>query len=311
LEVKKMKKFVLAMLFVIVLSSFASAQILVSVDEPTVCGDGKREGHEMCEPETEQDFCEEAGKILGIVMVCDKRDCTCYPERMDCGNEVREGAEYCDPGDKEDKEANDFCPELGELFNETFTCDPDSCLCKPEKIYGMAPPDVCGDGNVTGLEQCETDEDCDEGKICKDCDCTIAERLNVTKAIKDIEEEAKEKPKEKEEDFDYHDLVGEMVPEFLRDDFEEAIANVNVKAKNGSVTVISVVTTHNVVQEINDEPDSRANYDVFVEKDLAEEILAADDKASMLELAFDEGDITYKPKGLFARIWFWFKGLFK
>ena len=306
-----MKRFIFAVLFMIILSSVASAQVLVSVEEKTVCGDGKREGHEMCEPDTDQDLCEAAGKILKIVLVCDERDCTCLPKRMDCGNEIREGVEFCDPGEKEDKEANDFCSELGKVFNETFTCDPDSCMCKPEKIYGLPPPEVCGDGNVTGLEQCETDEDCAEGKICKDCDCTIPERLNVTQALKEIEEEAKEKPEEKVEELDYHDLVGEMLPEFLRDDFEEVVVNVNVKAKDGSTTVVSVVTTHSVIQEINDESDSRATYDVFVEKDLAEEILAADDKASMLELAFDEGDITYKPKGLFSRIWFWIKGLFK
>jgi len=180
-----MKKLLLLILFLIILTTVASAQVLVSVEEKTVCGDGIREGHEMCEPDTDQDLCEAAGKILKIVMVCDERDCMCLPKRMDCGNEIREGAEYCDPGEKEDKEENDFCPELGKLFNETFTCDPGSCLCLPEIAYGVEPPAVCGDGNITRDEQCEKDEDCRADQECKNCTCVIKER-NATSLIEEV-----------------------------------------------------------------------------------------------------------------------------
>ncbi|MBW2972842.1 hypothetical protein KY346_00435 [Candidatus Woesearchaeota archaeon] len=307
-----MRAIILLIAMMMILSAAASAQVLVSVEEKTVCGDGIREGHEMCEPDTDQDLCEEAGKVIGIYMACDPRDCTCLPKRMDCGNEIREGVEYCDPGEKEDPEENDFCDELGEIFNETFTCDPDTCLCKPEKLYGVVPPDVCGDKNITGSEQCETDEDCEEGEICQDCICVLKVRQNITEVIEKFKEEPAPEEKKKEEGpMDYHDLVGTVLPSWLMDDFEEEKINVVVNMTDGSIKVVGVTTSHGVVQDIVDEKLDGATYDAFANQKLAEEILASDDKANMLKLAMDEEDITYKPKGLFARIWQWITGLFK
>jgi len=308
-----MKKLVLPILFLIILSAVASAQILVSVDEQTTCGDGIREGHEMCEPETDQDLCEEAGKVLGIVMVCDERDCTCLPKRMDCGNEIREGVEYCDPGEKEDKEANDFCDELGAIFNETFTCDESSCLCAPETAYGAPAKAICGDGNITGIEECEKDDDCRADQKCENCTCVLKERIDVEEELKKIEENTSiKKPVKKEEkEFDYHDLEGVILPAFLQDDFDEANVNVYIKLKNGSSQLVGVKTLHSVVQEIVDGKMDNANFDAFVDKEKAQEIIDSSDRTAALKTAFDEGDITYKPKGLFSRIWHWFTGLFR
>jgi len=308
------KTIFLMILFLVLISAAASAQILVSTEEKTTCGDGIREGHEMCEPETDQDLCEAAGKILGIVMVCDERDCSCIPKRMDCGNEIQEGAEFCDPGEKEDPEKNDYCPQLGELFNETFTCDPDSCQCVPERYYGVPPPAVCGDGNVTRDEECETDDDCRADEKCVNCTCVIKER-NET-AIKEIKEELTKKDTKTEEkqegkkEFNHKDLVGELLPDCL-DGFEDERVNVYAELKNGSAQVVGVVTQYGVVQQITDGKIDRATYDFFVEKSKAEEIIASKDRMKALEDAIEAGEVTYKPRGLFARMWYWFVGLFK
>ncbi|MBW3001900.1 hypothetical protein KY338_01925 [Candidatus Woesearchaeota archaeon] len=310
-----MKKLLLLLLFLVVLSAAASAQVLVSVEEKTVCGDGIREGHEMCEPDTDQDLCEAAGKVIGIAMVCDERDCTCLPKRMDCGNEIREGAEFCDPGEKEDKEENDFCPALGNLFNETFTCDPDTCLCKPETIFGAEPPAICGDGNITRDEECEKDEDCRADYECKNCSCVRKEWINesvITEVKKNLtkKQEPEKKPKEEVKKTDYHDFVGVILPDYLQKDFQKARVNVYIELENGSTQVVGVTTLHNVVQEIEDEKLSSVNYDVFVKKKKANAILNADDQGAALKKAFDDGSVTYKPKGLFSRFWAWLVGLF-
>lgn len=308
------KTILFAILFLIILSAAASAQVLVSVEEKTTCGDGIREGHEMCEPDTDQDLCEAAGKIIGIVMVCDERDCTCLPKRMDCGNEIQEGAEFCDPGEKEAPEENDFCPQLGrEVFNETFTCDPDSCQCVPERYYGVPPPAVCGDGNVTRDEECEIDKDCRADQKCVNCTCVIKERNETV--IKEIKEELTKKEtrteeKEEKKEFSHKGLVGEILPDYL-DDFEEERANVYIELKNGSAQVVGVVTQYGVVQQITDGKIDGATYDFFVKEEKAKQIIASEDRIKALGDAIEAGEVTYKPRGLFARMWYWFVGLFK
>ncbi|MBW2985848.1 hypothetical protein KY333_00610 [Candidatus Woesearchaeota archaeon] len=311
-----LRKFALPILLIILLSAVASAQVLVSVDEKTVCGDGVREGHEMCEPDTDQDLCEEAGKILGIVMVCDERDCGCLPKRMDCGNEIREGAEYCDPGEKEDRESNDFCTELGEVFNETFTCDESSCLCVPEHAFGAPKPGICGDGNITGIEQCEKAEDCRADQNCKNCTCVLKEHVDVEKVLKELEENETKtidatstKPVKK--GFDYKDLAGTILPAFLQEEFEEEKVNVYVELQNGSSQLIGVTTQHNVIQEVIDGKVDSATFDAFVKEDKAKQIIASENRADALQKAIEEGEVTYKPRGFFAKIWHWIAGIFK
>jgi len=310
-----MKKILSLLLFFIILSSVVSAQILVSVDEQTTCGDGIREGHEMCEPETDQDLCEEAGKILGIVMVCDERDCTCLPKRMDCGNEIREGVEYCDPGEKEDQESNDFCDELGALFNETFTCDPDSCLCSPETAFGAPKPSVCGDNNITGIEECEKNDDCRADQKCENCTCVLKEMVTAEDILKELEQnttkEAEKTVQKEKKGFDPQDLVGSILPGFLQEEFEEERVNVYVASADGSTKVFGVVTQHSVVQDIKEESIDRATFDAFVDESKAKKIIDSQDRAQALQKAIEEKEITYKPRGLFARMWYWFAGLFK
>lgn len=305
-----MKKIILICLIVILLAAVAQAQIVIPKEEKTTCGDGIREGHEMCEPDTEQDLCEQAGKVIGIVMACDPRDCTCVPDRMDCGNEIREGSEFCDPGKKEDVEENDFCDELGAVFNETFTCDEKTCMCKPEKAFGYEK-EVCGDGKITGNETCEKDSDCRADQECKSCDCAIRER-DIKEIKKELENDTIPLPTPvKEEGFDYHDLVGTAIPEFMMNDFDEEAANIHVSIDDKTQTVIGVRTMYGVVQEIVDDGLDDPGFDVYVTKTVADEIINAQNKTQALEKAFEDEDITYKPRGFFKKIFFWFKSLFR
>ncbi|GAG04834.1 unnamed protein product, partial [marine sediment metagenome] len=173
----------------------------------------------------------------------------------------------------------------------------------------------CGDGNITGIEDCEKDEDCRADQKCENCTCVRKER-NATDLIEEVKKNLTKKPEPKEEPkkdvktTDYHGFVGSILPDYLKDDFEEARINVYIALKNGSAQVVGVTTLHNVVQEIEDKKLSSANYDVFVEEQKARDIIDADDQAAALKKAFDDGDITYKPKGLFSRMWAWIVGLF-
>lgn len=314
--IKIKKTILLLVLATIFLCSIAFAQIAIPDAEKgkTTCGDGIREGHEMCEPKGEN-LCPQAGKIIGIAMNCDPRDCSCVPKTYDCGDQIRESAEYCDPGEKETPEENDFCPKLGELFNEKFTCDSDTCLCKPEKAFARGGFAVCGDGNVTGSEECEKDADCRSNEQCTNCTCIITQR-----DISEIKEELKnetaaelpvvQKKEEKEEGFDYHDLVGVALPNELSKDFKEEEVNVHVMldAKNGSV--IGVVVSHGVIQEFVDNGVKSPSFDVYVKKSKAEEIANSENRTKALLKAIENKDIKYKPRGFFNRIIFWFKNLF-
>ncbi len=313
-RVIKIKKLILFGIIAILLCSMAFAQILIPDAEKgkTTCGNKILEGHELCEPKTEYDLCEDAGKVIGIVLACDSRDCSCVPKRTDCGNEIREGTEFCDPGAKETPEENDFCDELGELFNETFACDPDTCLCKPDKAYGVIKS-VCGDGNVTGSEECETDDDCRTDETCTNCTCAIKPR-DITAIKEDVANETPEikPPEEKEEEtggFDYHDFVGTAIPDWL-DDFDEEKINIHVALSNKTESIVGVVTSHGVVQEIIDDGVKGNSFDVYVKKSKADEILSSENRTGALQKAIEKGDVSYKPRGFFNRIIFWFKGLF-
>lgn len=316
--IKIKKTIILLALAAILLCSLAYAQLIIPDAEKgkTTCGNKIREGHEMCEPKTDDDLCEQAGKILGIVMACSPKDCTCVPVRMDCGNQIREGTEFCDPGEKETPEENDFCGKLGAVFNETFTCENKTCMCKPEQAYGVIKS-VCGDGNVTGSEECENNTSCRTDQICTNCTCTIKER-DISEIKQELENETSEtepapakKEEKKKEGFDYHDLVGVAIPEELKGDFKEAKVNIHVMldAKNGSI--IGVVTSHGVIQEFVDNGMKSPSFDVYVKKSKADEITNSENRTKSLLKAFEDGEIKYKPRGFFNRIIFWFKNLFK
>jgi len=74
-----------------------------------------------------------------------------------CGNSVIEPPEDCDPP------GNACLTEWGGSGACSFDC---SCYAgaKPLTI-------TCGDGNITGIEECETDSNCTTGFYCSNCKC--------------------------------------------------------------------------------------------------------------------------------------------
>ncbi len=285
------------------------------------CQNGILEGGESCDLGTKENpadhnMCDDLGKILKIVQVCRSETCSCFPDRMDCGNGIRESAEWCDPGTKESPEENDLCPQLSELMGRNMTCNPDSCLCKATD--DLAASTVCGDGKIEYNEECEEDSDCDEGRECKGCNCIIKiPKMNQTKIDELLNQSDIPTPEEKKEiemnkvkEFDYHDLVGSEVPEFFYSDFKKAYVNVYV-SKGDSDYIVGVRTKHNVVQEILDGGYEEPTREVFIDEELAQSIIDSGDRYDAFETAALEGKIDYNAKGIFARMWMWFKGIFR
>ncbi|MBD3361871.1 hypothetical protein GF358_03710 [Candidatus Woesearchaeota archaeon] len=301
----------------------------VPLEESTFsrCQNGVRESSESCDLghlkngiAPGEDLCPDIGKILGIVQVCRSETCTCIIDRMDCGNGIREGAEWCDPGEKikDDPEKNDLCPQLSELLGRNMTCNPDSCLCKA--ATSILESVTCGDGKIEYNEQCEEDSDCDAGKECKNCKCLIKvpemnqseidELINQSDIPTPEEKEEIEKQEEANEEFDYHDLVGEDVPEFFYSDFKNTYTNVIVDAGESDY-IVGVRTKYNVVQEIIDGGYEEPTREVFVSEADAQSIVDSSDRMDAFETAVLEGKITYNAKGIFSRMWMWFKGIFR
>jgi hypothetical protein len=115
---------------------------------PAVCGDGVREGAELCDGEDFGDIsCESEGYTAGT-LVCGESCMTyatdgCYI----CGNGLLEVAEDCDgplgPGVT--------CESAG--FTEgTIACDMVTCL------YDTSGCSLCGNGIVEGAEPCDADD---------------------------------------------------------------------------------------------------------------------------------------------------------
>ncbi|MBN1645324.1 hypothetical protein JW851_04815 [Candidatus Woesearchaeota archaeon] len=287
------------------------------------CQNGIREPSESCDLGSKtispgEDLCPAMGKILKIVQVCRSEACYCLPDRMDCGNGIREGAEWCDPGEtqKEDPEVNDLCPQLSELMGRNMSCNPDSCLCKA--TTDLTESTVCGDGKIEFKEECEEDSDCNADKECKNCKCVVKiPEMNQTELEEllnqsDIPtpEQKEEITKQQEKDLDYHDLEGSTVPEFFYSDFKKTYVNVYV-SKDDSDYIVGVRTKHNIVQDIIDGGYEEPTREVFVSEVDAKAIIDSDDRLAAFESALDEGKIKYKAKGIFSRMWMWFKGLFR
>ena len=300
----------------LLLASVASAQVILTEQEllETECGDGVREGFEMCEPETEFDFCEAAGKVLGIVMVCSEKTCDCLPTRKDCGNQIREGTEYCDPGKKETPEENDFCDELSDVINQTVLCDPASCFCKPEKPY--ITPATCGDGKIEKDEECEEDKDCIAGFDCKECKCVErpkpkdgeVEEVEPEEILEQIPlTEEKKHPK----DYQLDDYVGVNLYPILERDFEDEIINLEYKYENESVVTIGIMTQHGVVQATQAEPYDKPSFLAWIKDETYQGIVNSENISQAIETAIETDELKYRPRNFFRRIGFWFKTLFR
>lgn len=328
----KLKVILFAVICAVVLAPAAFADVKNDFEVPLTesafarCQNGIREPSESCDlgnPKNgispAEDLCPAMGKILGIVQVCRSETCACLTDRMDCGNGIREGAEWCDPGDKEREpvEKNDICPKLSELLNRSMACNKETCLCKA--TTDLTANVTCGDGKVEFREECEADSGCTDGKECKSCKCITRLEINQSEIIEKLsesdipspEEKAKEIAEIKEnKEFDYQDLVGETIPDMFYSDFEKAYTNVEVRT-SGDPYIIGVMTKHNVIQEILDNGYEEPNMLAFVSEDEAKAIIASENRLEALDTSLGEGKIEYRPAGVFGRIWFWFKGLFR
>ncbi len=311
-------KYAVVIGLVLLLASMASAQIVLTEKDllETECGDGVREGFEMCEPETEFDFCEAAGKVLGIVMVCNEKTCDCLPTRKDCGNQIREGAEFCDPGEKEDKEENDFCDELSDVIGQKVLCDDKTCLCKPDTAY--VKPAVCGDGKIEKQEECEENNDCIAGFDCLNCACvkradptaneTVVEEVEPEDVLQQIAlTEGEKHPK----DYALDDYVGITLTPILARDVEDEIVNLEYEYENGSIVTLGIVVEHSVVQETQMVPYTKPTFYASLSEKTYQGIVNADNFTEAIEAAVESDELTYKPKGFFRRIGWFFKTLFR
>jgi len=302
----------------VLLASMASAQIVITENErlETDCGDGILEGFEMCEPDTEFDHCEAAGKLLGIVMVCNEKTCDCLPTRKDCGNQIREGAEYCDPGQKEDAEENDFCDELSEVINKTVACDKTTCLCKPEKPY--IKPAICGDEKVEKDEECEEDKDCIAGFDCIGCRCIerpkalpgdeIVDEVKPEDVLQQINLTEEEKAPAK---YELDDFIGVTLYPILARDFEDETVNLEYTYSNGSVVNYGIIIEHSVVQKIEPGGYGKPSFRAQITDESYKGIVNSANITAALETAIEAEELTYKPRNIFRKFTFWFKSLFR
>jgi len=296
-----------AFLILILLASFSYA----TVDQKyalTHCGDGIREGYEICEPDTTQNLCPVVGEMLKIAMVCDFRDCTCLPKIKDCGNQLREGAEMCDPGTKE--AAEDFCPKLGDLLGHPLKCNPESCFCQPDgDAYVVSK---CGDTKVEGPEECEEDSDCGKG-ACTNCTCimppvplepdadknfTPAPKIPTVNDITNVQTP----PEKIVFGFDLEEFIGEKVPEEL-ELFEDERTNIVVSLKNGSSKTVGVITIYGVVQEINPDGYGNPTLTVYASEENVDTVKSSSEKSKTIRTMFENEALDFKAKNIFRRMW--------
>jgi hypothetical protein len=308
-----MRQLTIIVLACVMLSIGASASVIPAKYTEQKCGNGVREGYELCEPDTAFDICPSIGKLLKIAMVCDERNCACLPDEKakNCKSEIREGVEMCDPGDKEP--VVDFCGNISAAIGLPLQCDTETCDCVPK-----GPPVVisyCGDGKVEGNEDCESDDDCPKGRTCENCTCIRTnDDLNLTPVVHNVTtddiavptiEDITSAPKTTIAGVTLEDRIGQVLPESLEYFDDEAIV-IHLALKDNTAQDISIVTTQMVVQEVHAEAAEDATMEVWVTEDAVNTILASEDKAARIELMLEDGTIKYKPAGFFRRIWFFF-----
>lgn len=314
------KKSVFAIITVLVLSAISvNAQVIPEKLTQTIhCGDGVREGYELCEPDTDQDFCPEIGEMVGIAMVCNELRCNCLPKTKDCGNQIREGSEMCDPGEKE--APVDFCPQVSEMIGLPLECNTATCDCEPAGVPYVISK--CGDNVIEGSEQCEADVDCAKGRHCDNCTCVKEEKeinLNLTPAkhnvtpeppeIPSVEDIVTKKDKNVVAGIVIDDLVGIILPEELSK-YNKKRMNVHVTLKNNTNRTVGVVTAMGVVQEAHPVPINKSQLNVYVTEEQVQKILDADDPALKISLLLETKEIIAKPTGIFGRFWYWLTHLF-
>jgi hypothetical protein len=306
-----MRLVVLLGIFGLFLAGIAMASVIPEHLTEQKCGNKIREGYELCEPDTPYDICPAIGKLLKIAMVCNEVNCACLPgeSAKDCGNQIREGVEMCDPGTKEP--AVDFCSNITSAIGLPLKCDEKTCDCVPAGLPVVLS--TCGDEKIEGNEDCEGDEDCPKGRVCDNCSCVRKDaeielspvQYNVTTdnvSVPTIEEIIAQR-KNTVLGFVLEDYVGEVIPEEL-EYFDDEKINIHVALNDGTNTTVSVITTEMVIQEIHNYALNKTTMDVWVDEADAEKIRAGEERTPTIALMLENGEIEYRPRGFFRRIWF-------
>ena len=297
----------------ILLASATQASVIVAELTEQKCGNGIREGYELCEPDTAYDLCPGIGKVLKIAMVCYEKTCACLPDRSakDCGNGIQEGVEMCE-SDKKGVQW-DFCPNISQIIGMPLKCDHESCDCIAEGLPYVIS--YCGDNKVEGNEDCESNEDCPKGRTCQNCTCIRQEvDLNLTPgrynvAADDVSvptiEDIIRREKNTVLNFVLDDYIGEIIPEELSY-FDEENINIHISMKDNSNVTVSAVTTETVVQEVHLYALNDTSMDIWIDEDTIALIKASDKRTATIVTLLENNKILYKPTSFFRRLWFFF-----
>jgi hypothetical protein len=295
-----------------VLALSAAASVIPSALTEQKCGNGIREGYEVCEPDTAYDLCPSIGKILKVAMVCNEYTCNCLPDRSakDCGNNIIEGVEMCDPGKRP---TPDHCPNVSMAIGIDLKCDEKTCDCIPTgPIIKLS---TCGDAKIEGNEDCEENDDCPKGRTCQNCTCIRPEEnLTLSPVVYNVSTDNLSVPtidditstagKTELAGFLIENYIGEVLPEQLSY-FDDEEINVYITMADSSEYAASIVTTQNVVQEVHPYPLNYSSMEIWVTEEALNSIRESDKRTETIVILLENGKIKYKPTGFFRRIWFW------
>ena len=310
-------RLITALLLVLALCTLSvGASVIPAELTEQKCGNGIREGYELCEPDSAYDLCPSIGKVLKIAMVCDERNCACLPNIKDCGNGIPEGSEMCET----DEKGFDFnmCGNISNIIGLPLKCDLESCDCVAEGL--AVKVSYCGDDVLEGYEDCEVDQHCPTGRVCQNCSCVRPgeDLTNLTPVIYNVSdydiptedvsegvttvEDIIRRRKQTVLNFVLEDYVGEVLPEDL-DYFDEE--EINIYVTNTTINV-SVVTTQMVVQEVHSYALNKSSMEIWIDEETVAKIKAADERTALIVRLLEDGTIKYKPRGFFRRFWFLF-----
>ena len=310
-----MKQALIVSLVFVLLAGTVSASIIAAELSEQKCGNGLRDGYEICEQGTAFDLCPAIGRLLKIAMVCNENTCACLPgERAkNCGNGIREGAEACDPGDNHLGPQLNICDNLSQIIGQPLKCDPATCDCVNSGLKFV--PSVCGDNKTEGSEDCEADADCPRGRTCENCSCVYHEddlnlsiQHNITTDVElppTIEQITAQSGKHTIVDFVLEDYIGEVIPDELQY-FDDETITVHIVLKDNTTQNVSLVTTQTVVQETHAEAAAKPTMNIWLDEGTVRAIKASDTRTKTIVAMLADGTITYKPTGFWRRLWFFF-----
>lgn len=133
-----------------------------------VCGDGRKMGIEACE---------KGIACVDVSLTC--RSCSCVASNATASRRVIKQNGKCnnatlDPGEQCDLPA--FPCANGGQCSDSCTCGAAGGTSTVQMVNAASLPRVCGDGKVTGSEQCDRgyEDRCVAGKVCRNCRCVAA-----------------------------------------------------------------------------------------------------------------------------------------